>query len=159
VLNQLEELLSDMKQDVGRLPATLARIPPVTQRLQMSERGILSRLINPSQTPATPGPGAAAAAPPAVFSSAQAATVSTPPTLYVAPTTPAFPPGFNVSAATALAVSKPPTPAQPATTYSHGILYCFRTVKTVFVKLLFLAINIDGAICVDNTLLLIVDVP
>ncbi|XP_015124257.1 chromodomain-helicase-DNA-binding protein Mi-2 homolog isoform X4 [Diachasma alloeum] len=44
VLNQLEELLSDMKSDVSRLPATLARIPPVAQRLQMSERSILSRL-------------------------------------------------------------------------------------------------------------------
>lgn len=44
MLNQLEELLSDMKSDVSRLPATLARIPPVAQRLQMSERSILSRL-------------------------------------------------------------------------------------------------------------------
>ncbi|KAI5711284.1 hypothetical protein M8J75_015718 [Diaphorina citri] len=44
VLNQLEELLSDMKSDVSRLPATLARIPPVAQRLHMSERSILSRL-------------------------------------------------------------------------------------------------------------------
>merc|ERR1712241_1230118 len=43
VLNQLEELLSDMKSDVSRLPASLARIPPVAQRLQMSERSILSR--------------------------------------------------------------------------------------------------------------------
>lgn len=33
-----------MKSDVSRLPATLARIPPVAQRLQMSERTILSRL-------------------------------------------------------------------------------------------------------------------
>ena len=49
MLNQLEELLSDMKQDVSRLPATLARIPPVSQRLQMSERQILGRLANPSQ--------------------------------------------------------------------------------------------------------------
>merc|ERR1712156_1100692 len=48
VLNQLEELLSDMKQDVSRLPATLARVPPVTQRLQMSERNILNRLVNPA---------------------------------------------------------------------------------------------------------------
>merc|ERR1719410_1304306 len=32
VLNQLEELLSDMKSDVSRLPASLARIPPVAQR-------------------------------------------------------------------------------------------------------------------------------
>jgi len=44
VLNQLEELLSDMKSDVSRLPATLARLEPVTRRLGMSERGILSRL-------------------------------------------------------------------------------------------------------------------
>lgn len=52
VLNQLEELLSDMKSDVSRLPATIARIPPVAQRLQMSERGILSRLTgNPQQIP------------------------------------------------------------------------------------------------------------
>ena len=40
VLNQLEELLSDMKSDVSRLPATIARIPPVAQRLQISERGL-----------------------------------------------------------------------------------------------------------------------
>ena len=45
VLNQLEELLSDMKSDVSRLPASLARIAPVAQRLQMSERSILSRLV------------------------------------------------------------------------------------------------------------------
>ncbi|XP_076814898.1 chromodomain-helicase-DNA-binding protein 3-like isoform X3 [Clavelina lepadiformis] len=44
VLNQLEELLADMKADVGRLPATLSRIPSVASRLRMSERGILSRL-------------------------------------------------------------------------------------------------------------------
>lgn len=46
VLNQLEELLCDMKSDVSRLPATIARIPPVAQRLHLSERGILSRLAN-----------------------------------------------------------------------------------------------------------------
>ena len=34
-----------MKSDVSRLPASLARIPPVAQRLQMSERSILSRLV------------------------------------------------------------------------------------------------------------------
>merc|ERR1712130_1070650 len=45
VLNQLEELLSDMKSDVSRLPASLSRIPPVAQRLQMSERSILSLLV------------------------------------------------------------------------------------------------------------------
>ena len=38
-----------MKQDVARLPASVARVPPVTQRLQMSERAILSRLVNPNQ--------------------------------------------------------------------------------------------------------------
>ncbi|CAB4062385.1 CHD4 [Lepeophtheirus salmonis] len=60
VLNQLEELLSDMKSDVSRLPASLARIPPVAQRLQMSERSILSRLVttqagqNASDTSITP---------------------------------------------------------------------------------------------------------
>ena len=51
VLNQLEELLSDMKSDVSRLPATIARIPPVAQRLQLSERGILSRLTGQPQNP------------------------------------------------------------------------------------------------------------
>lgn len=50
VLNQLEELLTDMKSDVSRLPATIARIPPVAQRLQMSERGILSRLTGQTQS-------------------------------------------------------------------------------------------------------------
>lgn len=55
VLNQLEELLSDMKSDVSRLPATLARIPPVAQRLQMSERSILSRLAATAANAPTPG--------------------------------------------------------------------------------------------------------
>lgn len=35
-----------MKADVNRLPATIARIPPVAVRLQMSERNILSRLAS-----------------------------------------------------------------------------------------------------------------
>lgn len=35
-----------MKADVTRLPATIARIPPVAVRLQMSERSILSRLAS-----------------------------------------------------------------------------------------------------------------
>lgn len=49
VLNQLEELLSDMKSDASRLPAALVRIPSVSQRLQMSERGTVAlylRLLN-----------------------------------------------------------------------------------------------------------------
>ena len=45
-----------MKQDVSRLPATLARVPPVSQRLQMSERSILGRLVNPGQASAPVAP-------------------------------------------------------------------------------------------------------
>ena len=45
VLNQLEELLSDMKQDVSRLPATLARIPAVTQRLQVEYRSLFPSFL------------------------------------------------------------------------------------------------------------------
>ncbi|XP_059574600.1 chromodomain-helicase-DNA-binding protein 3 isoform X3 [Alligator mississippiensis] len=80
VLNQLEELLSDMKADVTRLPATLSRIPPIAARLQMSERSILSRLASKGTesqpTPAfPPGPyatppsygGSFGAAPPGVL--------------------------------------------------------------------------------------------
>ncbi|XP_065593959.1 chromodomain-helicase-DNA-binding protein 5 isoform X2 [Cyrtonyx montezumae] len=52
VLNQLEELLSDMKADVTRLPSMLSRIPPVAARLQMSERSILSRLTARGGEPA-----------------------------------------------------------------------------------------------------------
>lgn len=51
VLNQLEELLSDMKSDVNRLPSALVRMPPVTARLNMSERGILSRLTKRDGAP------------------------------------------------------------------------------------------------------------
>ncbi|KAK7913431.1 hypothetical protein WMY93_013642 [Mugilogobius chulae] len=51
VLNQLEELLSDMKADVTRLPNMLSRIPPVSARLQMSERSILSRLTSRGTEP------------------------------------------------------------------------------------------------------------
>ena len=80
-----------MKQDVSRLPATLARIPAVSQRLAMSERSILSRLVNPSQAAAAAQQQAAPSsmatvAPPAVstvtaattagFSGQQAATSS-----------------------------------------------------------------------------------
>ncbi|XP_028654175.1 chromodomain-helicase-DNA-binding protein 3 isoform X1 [Erpetoichthys calabaricus] len=56
VLNQLEELLSDMKADVTRLPATLSRIPPIAARLQMSERSILSRLANKGNEAQAPPP-------------------------------------------------------------------------------------------------------
>ncbi|XP_027894644.1 chromodomain-helicase-DNA-binding protein 3 isoform X3 [Xiphophorus couchianus] len=56
VLNQLEELLSDMKADVTRLPATLSRVPPIAARLQMSERSILSRLASKGTETHTPPP-------------------------------------------------------------------------------------------------------
>ncbi|XP_034241985.1 chromodomain-helicase-DNA-binding protein Mi-2 homolog isoform X2 [Thrips palmi] len=76
VLNQLEELLSDMKSDVSRLPATLARIPPVAQRLQMSERSILSRLAatttgSAPSTPTSSQPGMISAQFPSGFPSGQ----------------------------------------------------------------------------------------
>lgn len=75
VLNQLEELLSDMKADVTRLPATLSRIPPIAARLQMSERSILSRLASKGTeshpTPAfPPGPYATPPGYGAAFSAA-----------------------------------------------------------------------------------------
>lgn len=54
MLNQLEELLSDMKADVTRLPATLSRVPPIAARLQMSERSILSRLASKGTETHTP---------------------------------------------------------------------------------------------------------
>ena len=81
VLNQLEELLSDMKQDVSRLPATLARVPPVSQRLQMSERSILGRLVNPGQQQNTTTASAAVAgAPPVTAGSSSTVTASPAPT-------------------------------------------------------------------------------
>ena len=45
VLLQLDELLSEMRQDATKLPTSLTRITHVTQRLQLSERSILSRLL------------------------------------------------------------------------------------------------------------------
>ncbi|KHJ49017.1 CHDCT2 domain protein [Trichuris suis] len=54
VLNQLEELLNDMKSDVSRLPATLARLAPVSSRLGLSERSILSRLAVKDNDDAAP---------------------------------------------------------------------------------------------------------
>ena len=49
VLNQLDNLLNEIKGDVGRLPTTLARVPSVSQRLLLSERSILARLVGQSQ--------------------------------------------------------------------------------------------------------------
>lgn len=46
-----------MKSDVARLPATLARIPPVAQRLQLSERTILSRLAATSSAASSSATG------------------------------------------------------------------------------------------------------
>lgn len=62
VLGQLEELLADMKQDVSRLPGSIARVPPVHSRLQMSERSILGRLAMGSQQQAQAAQAATAAA-------------------------------------------------------------------------------------------------
>lgn len=56
VLTQLEELLSDMKQEINKLPSTLARLPPISQRLNMSERTILSRLTNGQSADASTPP-------------------------------------------------------------------------------------------------------
>lgn len=50
VLNQLEELLSDMKADVSRLPATLSQLRPVTQRLNMTERQLVYQAIQTACT-------------------------------------------------------------------------------------------------------------
>ena len=77
VLNQLEDLLSDMKQDVSRLPATISRIPPVTQRLQMSERNILSRLVASPQAAAAAAASAASPATSTPSSSANPGAIST----------------------------------------------------------------------------------
>ena len=51
VLNQLEELLSDMKNEVTRLPSTLINLPPVSARLHMTERSILNRLAQKKPEP------------------------------------------------------------------------------------------------------------
>ena len=40
-----------MKSDVNRLPSTLVQMPPVTTRLKMSEKGILSRLTKRGEGP------------------------------------------------------------------------------------------------------------
>lgn len=56
-LAQLDDLLSDLKTDVARLPATISQVRPVTERLQMSERQILSRLVvakDPDAAPSKP---------------------------------------------------------------------------------------------------------
>ncbi|XP_016526533.1 chromodomain-helicase-DNA-binding protein 3 isoform X2 [Poecilia formosa] len=105
VLNQLEELLSDMKADVTRLPATLSRVPPIAARLQMSERSILSRLASKGTETHTPPP-----IPPGPYATPQN---------YGAPFTPAppsalhmgganysqMPPGSFISEATAAAAA------------------------------------------------------
>ena len=37
-INQYEELMTDMKSDCGRIPQTVQRIPPIAQRLQISQK-------------------------------------------------------------------------------------------------------------------------
>ncbi|XP_023201885.1 chromodomain-helicase-DNA-binding protein 3 isoform X1 [Xiphophorus maculatus] len=85
VLNQLEELLSDMKADVTRLPATLSRVPPIAARLQMSERSILSRLASKGTETHTPPP-----IPPGPYATPQN---------YGAPFTPAPPSALHIGGA------------------------------------------------------------
>ncbi|KAM6959760.1 chromodomain-helicase-DNA-binding protein 3 isoform 1-T1 [Tautogolabrus adspersus] len=85
VLNQLEELLCDMKADVTRLPATLSRVPPIAARLQMSERSILSRLASKGTETHTPPP-----IPPGPYAIPQN---------YGAPFTPAPPSALNMGGA------------------------------------------------------------
>ncbi|XP_078792578.1 chromodomain-helicase-DNA-binding protein 3 isoform X5 [Oryzias latipes] len=85
VLNQLEELLSDMKADVTRLPATLSRVPPIAARLQMSERSILSRLASKGTETHTPPP-----IPPGPYATPQA---------YGTPYTPAPPSALHMGGA------------------------------------------------------------
>lgn len=55
VLTQLEELLNDMKHELNRLPLALVRVPPVSDRLHMTEREILNRLTtnNANTNPST----------------------------------------------------------------------------------------------------------
>lgn len=50
VLTQLDEILNDMKQECNRLPVSLTKLQPVTQRLQMQERDILQKLTSNVQT-------------------------------------------------------------------------------------------------------------
>jgi len=38
-VNHIESLMTDMKSDCGRIPQTVQRIPPIAQRLQLSQRG------------------------------------------------------------------------------------------------------------------------
>lgn len=57
VLNQLEELLNDMKHELNRLPLGLARIPSVADRLHMAEREILNRLTTNASTAAANSSG------------------------------------------------------------------------------------------------------
>lgn len=82
-----------MKQDVSRLPATLARIPPVTQRLQMSERNILNRLVNPGQTTTTAPPSA----PPTIPPQQSPAATPTPTSAVSAQSSPQASPFMNTS--------------------------------------------------------------
>ena len=78
VLNQLESLLSEMKNDVIRLPTTLAKMPPITNRLNMSERAVLTRLtagsgpIDPNSVAVMPHGPTVAPTGPAVAPTGQA---------------------------------------------------------------------------------------
>ena len=49
VLNQMEDLLNDMKQEINRIPIGLARQPAITERLKIQERDLLNRLAMQQQ--------------------------------------------------------------------------------------------------------------
>lgn len=78
VLNQLEELLADMKSDVNRLPSTLIRMPSVCGRLNMSERGILSKLAKSGGSSSDQNPSGASAAQSSVYYTTQGGSSSQP---------------------------------------------------------------------------------
>lgn len=78
MLNQLEELLSDMKSDVNRLPSTLIRMPSVCGRLNMSERGILSKLAKSGGSSTDPNLSGTQAAESTVYYTTQGGSSSQP---------------------------------------------------------------------------------
>ncbi|PAA78378.1 hypothetical protein BOX15_Mlig006386g1, partial [Macrostomum lignano] len=65
VLSQLEDLLSDMKCEVARLPAAVARLAPAAQRLSISQTGIIGRLTQAGRESAEAEEAAAAGGAPA----------------------------------------------------------------------------------------------
>lgn len=59
VLQQLDELLNDLKTDMNKFPMAIAQLPTVSKRLGMSERGILSQLTGSNANAASASTSAA----------------------------------------------------------------------------------------------------